>query len=387
MNDADLTQCTHQQRGERDSKERSGGGQRAILSEHLPEQVAGSGSEGGAQCELGAAPGIACEQQVNQVGAGDEEQHAAGSQGSEQGRTGRRAGHEVGERNEHRSERGRVLVGVVAQQSLLRGLKLGGGLIDRDIGSQTADGVEGRGASILRRLGGIAADGGEDGRLVQRVLAFERDIRGEHADDGVGLVIEPEGAVGEHVAPAHAAPVSIAHDGLAEAVAFAPGVRKVVAESDWGAQRGEEILRDEDGVGAADAGGGLDARRPAAIGRDGLKGGTAVLPVLDRGQGEPLQRPGRYGDQAVGLRKWEGLKNNRIQDAVHGGSDADADGENEDRGKSETWGATQLGCGPEHANLLQRPGESEYGNVWSRALEKRSWTQAKREDECTSELG
>jgi hypothetical protein len=99
-------------RGPRPARGRAGGGEEDALGEELPDDAAAARAEGDADGDLAPARGGAREQQVGDVGAGDE-QHAADGSEEDVDRRAHVADDLVAERDQDDAD-GRVGVGVVA---------------------------------------------------------------------------------------------------------------------------------------------------------------------------------------------------------------------------------------------------------------------------------
>src|SRR6266851_8248019 len=88
--------------------------------------------------------------------------------------------------------------------------------------------------------------------------------------------------------------------------------------------------------------GGLDAGRPASKCRNRPKSMTAMLPILNGWQRDPVPGLGRQRDQLTRVRERQRLENDSVENAVHGCCDADANCNNERRGDREARRASKL---------------------------------------------
>ena len=102
------------------------------------------------------------------------------------------------------------------------------------------------------------------------------------------------------------------------------------------------VLRHKNSVSMALACGGLYAGRPASECRNRPEGMTAMLPILNGWQRNPVPRFGRQCDQFTRARERQRLKNDSVENAVHGCGDADANCDNERCGNREARGTSKL---------------------------------------------
>src|SRR5882724_6131304 len=92
----------------------------------------------------------------------------------------------------------------------------------------------------------------------------------------------------------------------------------------------------------ARARGGLYAGRPASKGRNRPESVTTMLPILNGWHRDPVPGLGRQRNQFIRVSEGQRLKNDSIENAVHGCGDADANCNNERCGNRKGRGTSKL---------------------------------------------
>ncbi len=232
--------------GEVNGNDAAGQGQQQGLEEQGAQQPGARGAEGGAHGELASSGDRAGEQEVRQVGAGDEQ-------------------HEAGETDEH-AENARAVVGCHGDVEG-KGAPGGSGVDGGIVGSETATevGDEAVGLRAGEGAGATPDEADPGGATVGRFLFGETEWPeevertqvapvvqggGQHADDLVGFAVDANGAADDvAVAPEAILPESVTDD--EDAVVAQDGFvgTEAAAELRFGAEGGKKIGGDAKAAG------------------------------------------------------------------------------------------------------------------------------------------
>ncbi len=316
-------------RGERQTGGASGQSQHDAFREGLPHEPPARSAKGCAHGELPAAGPRAGEQQVGEVGARDQEDHADGAGQDPQGTLG--VADDVVEKRHEVGGEALVLVGVRGGEPLHRRGELGPRRRRRRAGRQAQDRAEEVGSARLRCHRVRDPDRHEDVGVRLRQAELGR----ENADDGVGLAAERDRAADDRrIARPLALPETVgqSHDALTALAVVV--LRERAPRRRAGAESLEEARRH---VGGADFPGLAVARQVhrhggrAAHRRERMGGGFEIRELEHRDVvGERDQPPG------LGIR--QGGEEDAIEDAEDGGVGADAERDRQDRGTREGRG-------------------------------------------------
>ncbi len=335
--------------GQRKAEERTDSGEQEAFGKQLANDAAAAGAERAAECELLAARGGTCEQQVGEIDADDEQDESDGGPEDDKrtmelaadvllewcGVGGvalavfRMVGPEV--------EFGEEQLGFAAR------------LLDGDAGLEAADQRDG----IAIESSSLEIDGDEEiDSCAGREDGAEVEAAREYANDGEGAVVEINGLAEDGgIAMELPLPDGIAEqDDLAcsrERFVFmeeaahqrvhAEHLEEIRSDTDAGegpgiAVAGElEVVAGGEGIVSGDVGVGLVALAELCIGVNGIGGGGPV--AVEDLRTDP--------EQARGIAEGKRAQHERVDDAEDGDVGADAEREDEDGDEGEAAVAAQ----------------------------------------------
>jgi hypothetical protein len=321
-------------------------GEQQALDHEQAHEARSAGAEGHAHGDLAPARHAPDQQQVGEIGAGDEEHEAHRTHEDEQGRP-HRTDHLRLERQQPRA----VLGDPVAAQARRERIRLTRRRRQVDPRGQPADGVDE--VQPARGTGFIDEQGHDDvaSRSVLEVPGQDGVEPGrQHADDGERGAAERHGAAQDFgIGGEVRAPQAVADQGdRGGAMALVLG-SEAASEHGLHTEHGQEVRRHAqhpEVLGALPAEDEGAAEPDAEIGEDlATRAPVDVFGIRDRCRGiVRLQVPEE--DQALRLRERQRPHQDRVNDAEHRrrGADAEPEGQHGDRGEP--------GTVPQHAQTL-----------------------------------
>ncbi len=308
-------------------------------------RVARRGAERGAHRELAVAGLGPCQQQVGEVGAGDE-QHEADRRLQHPDRA-RGAADDLGLHRFHlqrvvlRVEGVHLDAGALAPLRQQR-LQLGVGGRRRDARLQPADQVQVVTAAVLA-VARIEAERQPD----LDVVVHDVELRRHHADHFAAHAVEVHGLANHRPAAERRLPQLVRQDDQRRAVGVGLARSEQPALGRRDPQRGQQVVADR---GAAHADRALAGHQVQLAGRERAHRGErlvqlAELEELRRRDPELVEAHGREAagqeHQLPGLRVRERAQQDAVDDREDRGVGADAQGQREDRDQGEPGGAQQ----------------------------------------------
>ena len=326
--------------GKEEAEDRAGEREEQVLGKELTEKAEAGGAQGAADGDLFLPGDGAREEQVGDVGAGDQEDDADGAEQEEEGIAGV-AEHVIAEGGDGGAD---LVIGVrvLLFETGGEGGEVGAGLLEGDAGLHAPDGVVGMVAAEAQAF----AVHGERGPHLR--AEGELEGGGHDAHDFVLTGVEFDGLPdGIGVAGVAGGPQAVTEDDdvVFTGLVFAggPGAPDLGRDAEeveeiGGGGEGERML------GAA-FGGEVDVVGPIEEGHV-LEGGVLGLPIEEVGAGEGVFAGRGFGfveaDELLRMAVGEGPEEDCVDDAEDGGIGADSDGQRDGGNESESPGVPQV---------------------------------------------
>ena len=304
------------------------------FGEELLSETFAAGAERGPERHFLLARGGAGEQEISDVGAGDEEHHD--DRGEQREKRSANVGDGVLFEGDCDDAFVLVVVGVEAPEIAGDAVEFGSRLCEGHSGLEACEGVQGMSAALpgcrRRRQAQVGPHVESRARLKIGGFADEGEVAGEDADHGVLRIVQADVGADDCGARAEV-PLP---GGIAEHHDVIFGGLKAAAERHTDAEEREEIGGD---------GGAVQSARLACAGEDEVgvgierghlvEGGALRAPVVEvrGGDGEELAKGGMSfpeGEEAAGMGVGKRLEEDAVDDSEDGGIGADAEGERED---------------------------------------------------------
>ena len=344
---AERVEALHAGRGDQQAGQPARAGEQERLGEELPHQPGGAGADGGADRHLAAPADGAGEQEVRDVGAGDEQHEADGADEDPQ-RTADLADDLLAQR--HDAERqlpvGRIDGGMLAAEARRQRVHPRLGRRGRDAGRQAREDVVVLARADRRRVG-PERQRQQQLRLLgaaerRQHVARQREAGRQHADDAIGdAVHDQRPADGGRIPAVAPQPGAVRQQRRAGGAGAILVGGEQAAEGGTDAEHRQQVRRHPDRA---------DAFRLAAAGQvvvaaDGERdvgegAGAADVEVL-RGR-EPVlgdaqaRRSVPEDDEAIGIGVGQRAEEQRAGDAEDRGVGADAERQRQDGGDGHT---------------------------------------------------